>query len=89
MISDWQAITCWLLPLGQLNRVGVSLMVPSSSGCLIGRIGEATSLCGDSMHISDMQQQASDAEWAARSPSSLSRCMSPQFPLPTASGDWD
>ena len=70
MTSDWQAVTCWLLPLGRMNSVEVSLTVSSSSGCLMdmtGEAGEAKMLCKQSMHISDMQQQASIAEWAARS----------------------
>lgn len=41
------------------------LTVPSSSGCLISRTGEggkATSLCEESMHISDTQQQARELQ---------------------------
>ena len=79
MNSDWQAATCWHLLLERMNSVGVMLMVPSSSGCLIsktGEAGEATSLCMESMHISDMQQLASAAEWAARShPHCHARCL--------------
>ena len=66
MITDGQAVTCWHLLLERMNSVGVLLTVPSSSGCLTsmtGEAGESTSLCMESMHISETQQPANAADW--------------------------
>ena len=44
------------------------LWLATTSAAETAEAGEATSPCKASMHISDMQQQASAAEWAASHP---------------------